>query len=309
MCRYAPLCVLMVLTLAFSNFSRAESVSTRSYEQFVPIPHVVLKGETLSKIADNFDVPMRRILSPRFNVVLAKRNNPNRIYAGETVMIPLPVPATANSSASRDMKDSPALVEAVVEPAPAVAAPMIVKPLVDVSKKIAAMDESKTLVVENASAPASTSMTQKVMRTGLFPPGTLMLLDKNDMYLFFVLVAIALGCAWLAEFIRLYQTCVEESSRNKDPGNMTPMEIINLIDQVKVRTFVKVMGMTAIIDERKNSVRFKNIPEFMEHAHRRHHAHLWDCRIKDLGQKLTGTASLEASMAKTGGLRMAATAA
>ncbi len=50
--------------------------------------HLVVKDECLSVIAHRYHVKMRLILAREVNPVLWRRNNPDLIYAGETISIP-----------------------------------------------------------------------------------------------------------------------------------------------------------------------------------------------------------------------------
>jgi len=84
------------LLFGFQNVAVAEPLPV-STSDYCIVTHVVRKGETLTKIAKNFGVPMESILSSRFNSALAERNNPNLIFMDERIVIPFPATAAVKS--------------------------------------------------------------------------------------------------------------------------------------------------------------------------------------------------------------------
>ncbi|HBH71372.1 MAG: hypothetical protein UU88_C0011G0001 [Parcubacteria group bacterium GW2011_GWC1_42_11] len=114
MCKIIVMLFSFSLLFGFQNVAVAEPLPV-STSDYCIVTHVVRNGETLTKIAQNFGVPIESILSSRFNSALARRNNPNLIFVDEKIAIPLPA-----TTAVKSVPIAPKVATSSTETTPAV---------------------------------------------------------------------------------------------------------------------------------------------------------------------------------------------
>jgi len=247
--------VLAFLLSATSSFIAKAAPALNSAE-FTTVQHPVVKGESLLQIASDFGVTIDLILSPTFNPVLAKRNNPDLIYAGETITIPLPLPQASESTETKE----PAAVRAQTS-------------------------------VSNSSQPIQPALAAETTMKGTSEAGTSSFLFWGSSMLAGLSVFFL---SWGLHFYMRKpaaeakeRTTVQQESIATQKGasfhDMTPEELIEALGNVKARTLVQAMKMTIADDERRNQVLLGNVVQFVQHEKRS-----WpnDVLVKDLSRTL-----------------------